>query len=106
MKMIKTMGNCPKCEDQLELYRTSSRKRFIKCGNPECDMSYAIPQYGTAEYLGLSCPNTELPIILITKKTQNVQYFWVQGPCFTCRKGTSCEPLVELREEFEMEVKH
>ena len=85
---------------------TKSRKRFVKCANPECDTSYAIPAYGSIEYMGLQCPKNELPILLVTKKTQGVQYFWVDGPCFSCRKGSSCEPIVELREEFEMEVKH
>ena len=106
MRMIKTLGDCPKCNDQLELWKTKSRKRFVKCANPDCDTSYAVPAYGTLEYMGLHCPKDGFPILLITKKTQGVQYFWVHGPCFTCRKGSSCEPIVELREEFEMEVKH
>jgi len=106
MRLEKTMGDCPRCQDQLELYRTNSRKRFIKCANPECNLSYAIPQYGTVEYMGVSCPESGLPILFITKKAQDVRYFWVESPCFTCRKGSTCEPLMELREEFEMEVKN
>ena len=108
MKMMKTIGDCPKCNDQLELYRTNSRKRFVKCANPDCDLSYALPQYGSIEYMGLTCPKNGLPILLITKSShsQGIQYFWVDGPCFSCRKGSTCEPLVELRERFEMEVSH
>ena len=105
MRMMKTMGDCPRCNDQLELYRTKNRKRFIKCANLDCNLSYAVPQYGTIEYMGLSCPKNGLPILLITKKTQRVQYFWVEIPCFTCRKGNSCKSLIELRKEYEMEVK-
>ena len=104
MKKIKTMGDCPKCNDQLELWKTKSQKRFLKCADPECEVSYSIPAYGTIEYVGLCCPKNKCPILLVTKKNQSIQYFWVDGPCFVCRKESSCEPLVELREEFEMEV--
>ena len=103
MKVIKSIGDCIKCGEEIIIYRSKSRNRFIKCYNTDCDFSYPLPRAGHIENSGLICPKNKLPILIITKKNQNVTYFWVDGPCFTCKDGSNCPPLVDLREEYENE---
>lgn len=100
MRSVLSIGDCPECKDELVMYRSRARNRFIKCENPDCEFSYPIPKYGKVETTFLKCPETNLPLLMITKKNQNVVYFWTTKPCFTCSRGSSCEPVNELREEF------
>ncbi|MHA1821292.1 MAG: hypothetical protein ACTSU2_13065 [Promethearchaeota archaeon] len=100
MYALKSVGECPRCGDDLILYRTQNRKRLVKCDNPECGLIYGIPKAGKIEATFEKCPETHLPILFIQKKNSDHFYFWTDGPCFNCRKGNSCKPLMELREEY------
>ena len=100
MRQIKSAGECPDCQGELIIYKTKSYSRFIKCDEDDCDLSYPIPRSGFLELSGVHCPVVKLPILILTKKAQKITYFWVKAPCFTCTKGSSCPPIVELREEY------
>jgi ssDNA-binding Zn-finger/Zn-ribbon topoisomerase 1 len=101
MREIGNAGTCPKCNEELKIFKSKQGGRFIKCSNDECNVSYPIPRIGTVKYVGLVCPKSgeEYPILLI-QKVHTQPYFWVKNPCFTCNKGNSCESLKELKEEF------
>jgi ssDNA-binding Zn-finger/Zn-ribbon topoisomerase 1 len=102
MKEVAKAGTCPKCGEELCIYKSKQGGRFIKCSDVECKVSYPIPRIGMVKYMGISCPKSgdEYPILMI-QKSHMQPYFWVKGPCFTCNKGSSCVALKELREEFE-----
>jgi ssDNA-binding Zn-finger/Zn-ribbon topoisomerase 1 len=104
MKEIGTAGTCPKCNEELIMFRSNQGGRFIKCSNEDCKESYPIPRAGTIEYMGITCPSiqsqqSQYPILMVKKKNAK-PYFWVKSPCFGCSKGSSCTSLLELREEF------
>ncbi len=102
MKRLKNAGVCPKCGDDLCIFKSKSGGRFVKCENQDCGLSYPIPKYGLIESSHEYCPESNFPVLVVTKKQLKNPYFWVNSPCFTCRKGSSCPPLVDLRDEFEI----
>ncbi len=103
-KKIIKFGECPKCQlGDLEL-RKSKRTyaRYIKCSNQECEKSYPLPRAGKIESTDLTCPISELPILMIIKKGSRTPYFWSDKPHFGCRDFNSkvCRPIIELEAEF------
>ncbi|MHA1394895.1 MAG: topoisomerase DNA-binding C4 zinc finger domain-containing protein [Promethearchaeota archaeon] len=104
MKIIGYAGECPKCSDELVIWRSKAGGRFIKCENEDCQFSYPIPRSGKIEYMGLQCPILKLPIFKVEKKSKKngiiYTYFWATSPCFTCNLSNRCNPLIELKEEF------
>lgn len=53
MKEIGKAGTCPKCGEELCIYKSKQGGRFIKCSDAECKISYPIPRIGVVKYMGI-----------------------------------------------------
>ncbi len=105
------LADCPICGDEICLVKTRNHKRFAKCINEDCGKTvYALPKAGTIENTSALCPINQLPILAIVpnlrlpggdfRRQEKKTYFWVDKPCFTCRKVDSCEIHKELLEDY------
>jgi ssDNA-binding Zn-finger/Zn-ribbon topoisomerase 1 len=102
MRKIKEIGNCPKCECSLTIFKTANYKRFAKC--EACGVSYALPKRGKLSNSAVRCPQSGFPILIVEKADQKT-YFWADQPCFSCVKLDKCRAIEELETEFkELEV--
>ncbi len=65
----KTIGECPKCGNNLKIIRSKKTgKRFIGCDNfPDCDRSYPLPQSGGITVLKKKCSECGLPMIRVNR---------------------------------------
>ncbi|MBD3195373.1 MAG: hypothetical protein GF317_09975 [Candidatus Lokiarchaeota archaeon] len=97
MREIEEIGDCPKCECSIMMYKTSSYKRFAKC--EICGNSYPLPKRGNIEETGKKCPVRSFPLLLVQKGNRKA-YFWTDRPCFTCQYIDKCKVVKELQEEF------
>jgi len=106
-----TIGDCPLCGDMLGIIQTKAHKRFVKCLNENCGKTaYPLPHTGGLEKTGLVCPLSKLPVLAVTPKLyikngkaraqEKKTYFWALGPCFGCRKQSTCPVLLELQDEY------
>ena len=98
MKKLDEIGTCPNCNCSIHIYKTSNYKRFAKC--EICGFSYSLPKAGKISNSSLLCSKKELPILIIERSGQR-QYYWTDGPCFTCVKVDKCTEIKELKVEFE-----
>jgi len=98
MKAIEEIGECPHCNMNLVLYKTSNYKRMVKC--EICGHVYPIPKRGKLHSSMLYCPRYKYPILIVHKNKDSKAYFWTDRPCFTCPEYDSCEPVKELIKEF------
>jgi len=102
MRKLDEIGECPKCQCSISIYKTNNYKRFAKCEN--CGQSYALPKRGSLSNSALICPRNKFPILIIEKRDQKA-YFWSDQPCFSCVSYDKCEEIKELISEFkELEV--
>jgi len=102
MRKLDEIGECPKCQCSISIYKTNNYKRFAKCEN--CGQSYALPKRGSLSNSALICPRNKFPILIIEKRDQKA-YFWSDQPCFSCVSYDKCEEIKELVSEFkELEV--
>ena len=51
-----SLGKCPKCGSPIITAKSKKGKRFARCSNPECDVTYSLPQYGKIERVEDTCP--------------------------------------------------
>jgi ssDNA-binding Zn-finger/Zn-ribbon topoisomerase 1 len=120
MQRCKTtdVGECPTCGGSLCILRAKSGGRYVKCDNPQCtggvgqaqtpdgrkvaaSFSYPLPRAGKISGTGETCPERDLPVLLVEKqRPSNTRYFWVEGPCFGCPRNASCAVVRELTEEY------
>ena len=120
VKIKSYVADCPKCGEELYLFITDSKKRYIKCLG--CGFSYPIPRKGKVEFTAMDCPLDNTPIIAIMKYIRvpgssgtwmhggikmdeyildkEHSYFYTTRPCYSCPKFDVCEPLQELRDEY------
>ena len=106
----KCVGECEKCGDELYVFKTSNRKRFVQCANDECNQSFPLPAKGSLEETGELCPLNQMQILAIVpnlrlqrgnyRKQEKRTYFWTIKPCFTCREYSHCKPIQDLLEEY------
>ena len=98
MKKVEEIGICPNCDCSIFIYKTNNYKRFAKC--EICGFSYPLPKRGSIEISALVCPEKNVPLLIVEKKDQKA-YFWADQPCFGCVHVDSCEPIKDLKLEFE-----
>ena|SRR6056297_1763017 len=105
------VGVCPTCGDELYIFKTRSRKRFIKCINDHCEYNgYGIPKSGSLEVTGLICPKYNVPVLAVLKylklprgrfkRDPKKSYFFTKRPCFTCFEQDKCEVLKEAKLDY------
>ncbi|MFX0010053.1 MAG: hypothetical protein ACFE9R_07045 [Candidatus Hermodarchaeota archaeon] len=97
MHKLEEVGVCPNCGCSLESFKTSSYKRFVKCGG--CGVSYSLPKKGKLSNSALECPKSSFPLLIVERSNQPA-YFWSDQPCFSCINYDHCEVVKELVEEF------
>ena len=105
-----SIGDCPKCGDDLVMLHTPSHKRIAKCLNDQCKEIYALPRRGSIRLSGEVCPLTHHPVLIIIPNLHvnetrfhlqyQQAYTWAQGPCFTCPKFSSCAIVQMIKEEY------
>ncbi len=108
MRMLKEIGECPECGCSLMIYKTKNTyRRFGKCENVECDISYGLPKAGSIETSGLKCPKTKFPVLIIRAVGRNKHrpYSWGKTPCFDCTQFDKCNVVKDLVQEFKEEEK-
>lgn len=106
-----TVGECPKCGDELYVMKTHSRKRFAKCVNEDCSYSFGLPSRGSFEETGVICPVHGVEIIAIIpnlklkhgnyRKQEKQTFFWASRPCFACNQRSKCAFWDELKEVYQ-----
>ncbi len=119
------IGDCPFCNDEMFVFRTHSRSRVAKCINENCPVqfAYGVPKKGDLEITALFCPKpipsikgicpqpqTQIQLLAVIPKQYikrgtfrsqiKKTFFWTRGPCFACSLRSSCEALIEAKEEF------
>ena len=99
MRQLDEIGDCPKCQCSLMIYKTNNYKRFVKCDN--CGIPYALPKRGSLSNSALICPRSEFPVLIVDRPNQKA-YFWTDQPCFTCIQYDKCPVTKELIVEFEL----
>ncbi len=64
------VGKCPKCKkgNLMIRYSHKTKKEFIACDNPDCDLILNLPQNGKIYTTKKICPKCSYPIIGIAKK--------------------------------------
>ncbi|NHJ19629.1 MAG: hypothetical protein EAX91_01710 [Candidatus Lokiarchaeota archaeon] len=97
MKKVEEIGTCPDCSCSLTIYKTSNYKRFVKCDI--CNVSYPLPKSGKISNSALECPKNKLPLLIVEKPNQ-IAYFWVDQPCFSCIDYDRCPIVKDLISEF------
>ena len=98
MRKLDEIGECPKCQCSISIYKTQQYKRFAKC--EVCGLSYALPKRGSISNSALICPRKNFPLLIVERKEQRA-YFWADQPCFSCVSYDKCERIKELITEFE-----
>ena len=63
-KKGKIVRKCPKCGEDLILIR-ESKKRYVICSNPECDVKYYLPDKGRIKIPNKVCDACKSPILKI-----------------------------------------
>jgi DNA topoisomerase-1 len=65
-KKQNTIGQCPRCNNDLLIRNSKKGKRFVGCsGYPSCTNTYPLPQSGGIQVTGEKCPKCSAPLIKI-----------------------------------------
>jgi len=80
------LGRCPSCEmgELRILTNKKTGKRFAGCSNyfeGSCDTSYPLPQRGTIQATGKSCPHCGAPIVKVVRKRRSPWVLCINMDC-------------------------
>ena len=87
-KERKTIGKCPRCNNDMVIRLSKQGKRFVGCtGFPKCNNTYPLPQDGFIRKTGRDCNRCHTPIVNIKTKGKNAWNLCLNPECPNKKKN-------------------